>query len=84
MERLGIIWKNRNRIEKITKTIKKPLIRTLIFPIFLYAAETRTTRGARWTRGLPDHGRSTIRWTDQIKSAVGGQFHECMSAQSTK
>lgn len=40
MEKLRKIWRNRN----ITKTTKVRLVRTLVFPIFLYAAETWTVR----------------------------------------
>ena len=142
MDRFGKIWKNRN----ITKNTKTRLVRTLVFPIFLYAAETWTLRemdkkkidalemwcwrkmlGISWTEfrtnvsileelgikerlssliktrilkffghisrkgsdsierlvvqgrveGTRPRGRSPMRWTDQIKSAVGGQLHEC-------
>lgn len=142
MERLRNIWKNR----KITKTTKMRLVRTLVFPIFLYAAETWTLRetekkkvdaleiwcwrkmlGISWTEfrsnvsilqelgikerlsalvetrmlkffghisrkgndsierlvvqgrvdGTRPRGRSPMRWTDQVKSAVGSKLHEC-------
>ncbi|KAJ0176148.1 hypothetical protein K1T71_008322 [Dendrolimus kikuchii] len=40
MDRLGKIWRNRN----ITKATKMRLVRALVFPIFLYGAETWTIR----------------------------------------
>ncbi|KAJ0176355.1 hypothetical protein K1T71_007534 [Dendrolimus kikuchii] len=40
MDRLGKIWRNRN----ITKATKMRLLRALVFPIFLYGAETWTIR----------------------------------------
>ncbi|RVE43733.1 hypothetical protein evm_011582 [Chilo suppressalis] len=40
MDKMRKIWRNRN----ITKATKTKLVRTLIFPIFLYAAETWTLR----------------------------------------
>lgn len=142
MDKMRKIWRNRN----ITKATKIRLVRTLIFPIFLYAAETWTLReiekkkidalemwcwrrmlGVSWTEfrtnvsilqelgikqrlsaivqsrilaffghvlrrgsqsierlvvqgkveGTRPRGRSPMRWTDQIKSAVGGPLHEC-------
>lgn len=142
MDKLKKIWRNRS----ITKATKIRLVRTLVFPIFLYAAETWTLRegekkkidalemwcwrrllGVSWTEfrtnvsilqelgikrrlsdlvqtrilkffghvsrrdtdsierlvvqgrveGTRPRGRSPMRWTDQIKSAVGGNLHEC-------
>lgn len=137
------IWKSRN----IAKATKIRLVQTLVFPIFLYAAETWTLRqvetkkidalemwcwrrmlGISWTEfrtnnvsilqeldikqrlsalvhkriltffghvsrrgnnsiellvvqgkveGTRPRGRSPMRWTDQVKSAVGGHVHEC-------
>lgn len=142
MDKLRKVWRNRN----VTKATKTRLIRALVFPIFLYAAETWTLReaekskidalemwcwrkmlGVSWTEfrtnisilqelgikqrlsaivqarilqffghvsrrgndsierlvvqgkveGTRARGRSPMRWTDQIKSAVGGPLHEC-------
>ncbi|KAJ0174897.1 hypothetical protein K1T71_010005 [Dendrolimus kikuchii] len=136
------IWTNRN----ITKATKMRLVRALVFPIFLYGAETWTIRESErkkidalemwcwrrmlrlaWTQfrtnvsileeldikqrlssivqgriltffghitrredtsverlvvqgkveGTRARGRSPMRWTDQIKSALNGPLHEC-------
>ncbi|CAH2244237.1 jg20181 [Pararge aegeria aegeria] len=132
-------------INFITKATKILLVQTLVFPIFLYAAETwtlrevektkidaletwcwRRTLGVSWNEfrtnisiireldikqrlstlvhsrilkffrhvsrrhsnsierlvqgkleGTRARGRSPMRWTDQIKSSVGGPLHEC-------
>ncbi|CAH2226459.1 jg4165 [Pararge aegeria aegeria] len=149
MDRLKKIWKNRN----ITKATKIRLVQTLVFPIFLYAAETWTLRlvekkkidaleiwcwrrmlGVSWTEfrtnisilqeigikkrlsalvqsrilkffghvsrresdsigrlvvqgkveGTRGRGRSPMRWTDQIKSAVGGPLHECTRLSASR
>ncbi|KAJ8710368.1 hypothetical protein PYW07_009734 [Mythimna separata] len=142
MDKLKKIWKNR----KVTKATKTRLVKTLVFPIFLYAAETWTLRqtetkkidalemwcwrkmlGVSWTEfrtnasilkelgvkerlstlvrsrifkyfghicrresdsierlvvqgkvnGTRPRGRSPMRWTDQIKVAIGGPLNEC-------
>ncbi|PZC84789.1 hypothetical protein B5X24_HaOG203779 [Helicoverpa armigera] len=141
-EKLKKVWRNRN----ITKATKIRLMRTLVFPIFLYAAETWTVRelekgkidalemwcwrkmlGISWTEfrtnvsilqelgvtrrlstivqtrilqyfghvsrrdnnsierlvvqgkveGTRSRGRSPMRWTDQVKSAVGSCVSGC-------
>lgn len=142
MDKLKKIWRNRN----ITKATKTRLVRALVFPIFLYAAETWTLResekkkidalemwcwrrmlGVSWTdfrtnasilqelgitqrlssivqariltffghvsrrdgtsierlvvqgkvEGTRARGRSPLRWTDQIRTAVDGPLHVC-------
>lgn len=142
MEKLKKVWRNRN----ITKATKVRLVRTLVFPIFLYAAETWTVRelekgkinalemwcwrkmlGISWTEfrtnvsilrelgitqrlstvvqsrilqyfghvsrrnndsierlvvqgkveGARSRGRSPMRWTDQVKSALGSRVSDC-------
>lgn len=142
MDKLKKIWRNRN----ITKATKVRLVKSLVFPIFLYAAETWTLRqtethkidalemwcwrkmlGVSWTEfrtnasildelsikerlstqvrsrilkffghvsrrgndsierlvvqgkveGTRPRGRSPMRWTDQVKAAVGAPVHEC-------
>lgn len=142
MVKLKKVWRNRN----ITKATKVRLVRTLVFPIFLYAAETWTVRELEkgkidalemwcwrkmlrisWTEfrtnvsilqelgikqrlssvvqsrilqyfghvsrrgndsierlvvqgrveGTRSRGRSPMRWTDQVKSAIGGHVSDC-------
>ncbi|CAH2264640.1 jg6249 [Pararge aegeria aegeria] len=110
MDRLKKIWKNRN----ITKATKIRLVQTLVFRIFLYAAETWTLRLVEKKKidvlkmfcvmdrisresdsierlivqgkeeGTRGRGRSPMRWTDHIKSAVGGPLHECTRLSASR